>query len=142
MSKQGLVLALGFLLLVAGVLLGLLYGLLSESSAPGETYTYSDFDHIDALQDAESMEEGYGMVFYYELEERVSERVKHDVFNFTIDHRQEFPVYYLKGPVSEVGAMTDAPALLLYENGTLIDVHSGEAGIYSVMDDVASGLIP
>ncbi|MFW5894427.1 MAG: hypothetical protein ACOCU0_00710 [Bacillota bacterium] len=142
MSKQGLVLAVGFLMLVAGVLLGLLYGLLSETAAPGETYEYSDFDHIDALQDAESMEEAYAMVFYYELDETVSERVKHDVFNFTVEHRQEFPVYYLKGPLSEVESMTDAPALLLYENGTLSDVQSGEAGIYSVMDDVESGLIP
>ncbi|MFW5894997.1 MAG: hypothetical protein ACOCU0_03605 [Bacillota bacterium] len=142
MGKQGLVAVIGFSVVIAFILLGLLYNLLSTGMAPEETYRYSDFEPIGSLEEVDALNDDYFMVFYYDPNGEKSDRVKHDVFHFTVDYQDTFPIYYLESPDTDASELLEPPGMLIYENGALIDLRSGESGIYSLLDDAGSGLIP
>ncbi|MFW5893125.1 MAG: hypothetical protein ACOCU5_02465 [Bacillota bacterium] len=142
MGKQGLMVVIGVSVLVAFILIGLLYSLLSTALAPEEEYSYSDFEHISALEDVDGMSDDCFMVFYYDPEGASSDIVKHDVFNFTVEYQDSFTVYYLESPDDEASQSMDPPGMFVYDHGVLSDMRAGEAGIYSLLDDAASGLIP
>lgn len=146
MGRKGifLVAVIGISVIVFFSMVGLAYRLFSEASAPDDEtlYDYDDYAHVGAWTEFESMEEDYFLVYLYDPDEETSAFVKNDVCAFVDAHEEAFPVYFAVAPIEGAPTCTQTPAFLIFENGDLKTVRAGEAGIYSLLDDAESGLIP
>lgn len=146
MEKRGflLVAVIGISVIVFFSMVGLAYRIISEASAPDDEtlYDYDDYAHVGSWSEIESKDEDYFLVYLYEPGEETSESVKNDVCALTEAYEDQFPVYFAVAPIEGAPSSTQSPAFLIFENGSLEAVRSGEAGIYSLLDDAESGLIP